>query len=841
MSQPLRFERFEMRPDERRLLCDGEPVRLGARAFDVLLALVERAGQLVTKSELLDIAWHGLVVEEANVQVQMSALRKVLGPQAVATIPGLGYRFAMAVDGEQRDGDVEAASPRLRPAAGSNLDAALDELIGRDAELAALLAAMAGNRLVTLTGAGGIGKTRLAQAAARASVERCPRGVWWVDLAALSDAQPLVAALAKAGGLSLGTGDTLAALVRALRAETQRRLFVLDNCEHLVEPVARLVRELLDGTTSVDLLATSREPLKLRAEHVHALAPLDLPAPGATAAQARQHGAPQLFEARAAAVDRRFVLDAGNVAAVVELCRRLDGLPLAIEMAAARAPLLGISALHQQLGERLDVLQTARRDAPTRHRSLRLTLDWSQALLGRDEAMVLRRLSVFAAGFGLPAAQDTAAGDDLDRWAVVDALAGLVDKSLVKLERIDPPRYRLPEMTRVHAREQLARAGEAAATWRRHLEAMARIAEVFEGPTGDQRIDDPRVSHRLDYEDMVQAFEHACEWREADLAAVLVSALRRLDQSQGLYANSGRRVARAHALMASAGPRGRARIATFIASCGWVDPPGGTRRVDCAREAVELLRDLADTRELHDALCLFATEAARAGEHAAASGALDEARGLETPAWPARGIAYRLVHTGWVARFRGDAQGYWRACREAVELFENDGALDYARTAQVEVALALLMAGRVAESVACGEALAAELDSEGERLGIVLVNLAVALLRDGQRGRARAVVARALALGDAHETIHDDALALAAIVAAESGEPEPAWRLLAFLDANDGTAALLSDAALGSPLQDTLAALRAQLPAARQDTLRAEGARLDNTRALQLAQRLVAG
>ena len=273
--------RIEIRPAERQLLVDGQSVSLGGRAFDLLLVLMQHRARVVTKHELLDLVWPGLVVEENNLQVQVSSLRKLLGPHALLTVPGHGYRFTLA-----EDTPANAPSQRLPIAAGSagspsaqnptNLPAALPPLYGRDADLDAISACIDAHRLVTIIGAGGIGKTRLAQAAAHGLREHYPDGVWLVELAPLTDDTMLPASVAHALGLALhGQHAPSDELVVAL--EAQRLLLILDNCEHLIDAAAALSQGLLDRAPGVHLLLTSQAPLGLPAEHLFRLKPLAVP------------------------------------------------------------------------------------------------------------------------------------------------------------------------------------------------------------------------------------------------------------------------------------------------------------------------------------------------------------------------------------------------------------------------------------------------------------------------------------------------------------------------------------------------------------------------------------
>ena len=326
-----------MRPRERQLLVEGVPAGVGARAFDVLLALIERRDRLVAKTELLDLVWPGLVVEENNLQVQISSLRKLLGPQAIATIPGRGYRFTAALDGVPDSGagaipsgSKPAARDVMSPAARrTNLPGELPVLYGRDEDLQSLRLLMAEHRLVTVVGAGGIGKSRLAQAAAHALAQQWPDGAWMVELAGLSD--PGLVSSTVAGALDIKIQDPGAArdeLIASLASRTL--LLVLDNCEHLLDAVAELVEAMLRAAPAVTLLTTSQEPLRVKDEQQLRLLPLAVPAQ-AQAGHASEFGAVALFEARVRAVDARFALNDENAKLAIDICSRLDGLPLAIE------------------------------------------------------------------------------------------------------------------------------------------------------------------------------------------------------------------------------------------------------------------------------------------------------------------------------------------------------------------------------------------------------------------------------------------------------------------------------------------------------------------------------
>ena len=365
MTESLRFGRVEMRPRERQLLVEGRAAGVGARAFDVLLALVERRDRLVTKSELLDLVWPGLVVEENNVQVQISTLRKLLGPQAIATIPGRGYQFTAVLDGDAAHSTV--AGPQSSMAAAShsraptvrrtNLPTELPILYGRDDELRALRSLLPEHRLVTIVGAGGIGKSRLAQAIAHASVQQWPHGVWTVELAGLSEPTRLPNAVAGALGFEIIRARPRRSKSWLPASLPRTTLLVLDNCEHLLDAIVGLVEAVLRAAPGVTLLATSQEPLRMPGEQQFRVGPLAVPQE-TEARGAREFGAVALLEARVRAVDPGFALNEENAKLAIEICRRLDGLPLAIELAAARVPALGLRGVR---GQTRRALQAAHR------------------------------------------------------------------------------------------------------------------------------------------------------------------------------------------------------------------------------------------------------------------------------------------------------------------------------------------------------------------------------------------------------------------------------------------------------------------------------------------------
>lgn len=472
----LRFDRFELQPHERRLLDQGEPLTIGTRAFDVLHLLLRRAGSLVTKAELLDQVWAGLVVEEANLTVQVSTLRKLLGAELIATVPGRGYRFTGRVLGlaaapaPSALGPAAAApEPEARPE--SRLDASL---VGRTDDLQRARAALLQPGCVTLAGPAGVGKTSLARALAAG----WSAGVVWVDLAVLQDESQLVPAWARALGVPAPPPGSLDSLLQAQGA----RLLVLDNAEHLVDAVARQVAALVAADPARVWLVTSQLPLAVPGERVLRVEPLVLPtaASPARGVDASADDALSLFVRRVRAADHRFAPGPDAWPLLRDICCQLDGLPLALEMAAARVSVLGLQGLRDALASRFAVLTRGSRVAADRHRTLQAALDWSYQLLSPAEQQLFRALGVFSGGFTLDLVMAVAADESRDavpdRWAVVDTLAVLVDRSLVAVEAsADPPRYRLLETMRAYAGARLVAHGELQATRHRHARALLAL------------------------------------------------------------------------------------------------------------------------------------------------------------------------------------------------------------------------------------------------------------------------------------------------------------------------------------------------------------------------------
>ncbi|HTP99929.1 MAG TPA: winged helix-turn-helix domain-containing protein [Casimicrobiaceae bacterium] len=465
MTTVLRFGRVEIAPAVRRVRVDGREVPLGGRAFDVLAALVERRDRIVTKDELLAAAWPDVIVEDNNLQVQISALRRALGHDAIATIAGRGYLLRLEPDRTAPSADAAVGLP-----------APVTSLVGREAELAELAGMLEHRRLVTLVGVGGIGKTSLALALARSAAGRYRDGAWFADLSQLADPQLVPASVASVLGVEDVPGTPPLELIRHHVAPRQP-LLVLDNCEHLLRACGELAHALLQAAPEIVLVATSREPLHIAGEatfHVPTLRTPDARQPMAAEAL-REFAAVRVFLDRAVAAHAGFALAPDNADAVAQICRDVDGIPLALELAAARVRTVPVSAIAQRLADRFRVLKSSDPTALPRHQTLRATLDWSYELLSRPEQTLLRRLSACAGGFTLDAAEAIGEGIDEGEEDVLDLLGHLVDKSLVVIDARSE-RYRLLETVRQYALERLAQAGEESAARASHLRYFAQLA-----------------------------------------------------------------------------------------------------------------------------------------------------------------------------------------------------------------------------------------------------------------------------------------------------------------------------------------------------------------------------
>jgi DNA-binding winged helix-turn-helix (wHTH) protein len=408
----IRVGNFDLNPSERMLVAGGKPLELGARAFDMLLVLVENHGRLVNKATLLERVWPRLIVDENNIPAQIASLRRVLGAGAIRTVPGFGYRLELEVSaaGSAEQAPATHSAPRELPRLSVPRRAwpdRLGSLVGRDDDVRAVQEALGRSCLVTVVGVAGVGKTRLAQEILGRESEKPGAAVAWVSLAPLDDVRHVSSAIALALGISLPDGlDGFAALRHAV--ENVPLLLILDCAERLGDALATPLAALILQTQGVRALVTSQAPLGIAGEIVYRLPVLPVPDPRIPLADAAGYAAVALFAERVAAADRRFELTTTNTSMVAEICRRLDGIPLALELAAARVPALGLDALLERLDDRFRLLRLAGRSLDSRHGALHTAFDWSYGLLAPSEKRVFNRLGTFAGSFSLKTAASSA-------------------------------------------------------------------------------------------------------------------------------------------------------------------------------------------------------------------------------------------------------------------------------------------------------------------------------------------------------------------------------------------------------------------------------------------------
>jgi predicted ATPase/DNA-binding winged helix-turn-helix (wHTH) protein len=460
----MKLGRFDIDLGTRRLQLDGQRVRLGSRAFDILAVVIAADGRLVMRDELMSAVWPGMIVEEGNIDVHMSALRKALGADRdlIVTVSGRGYQLAQPQITSTPDQPRSVAT--LRP----SLPARRAALIGRDAATAQLREALARAQVLTLTGTGGVGKTSLAIEVAHQMASQFDEPVSFVELAALNTKEAVLRAIMESCGVPVdGASVTVPSLAAAL-SETPR-LLLLDSAEHVVGSVAEIIEPLLARNDALRVLVTSREPLRIRSELLFKIDPLEVPKAHSSDADILQSPAVDLFIQRADSLPANVGADQSEIRLIGEVCRRLDGIPLAIELAAARVEALGVEGVRRRLDDRLAILTGGYRTAMPRHRTLRATFDASFALLSETAQCLFRRLSIFNSPFTFESMHAVVRDTEWSEKDVIDCIGELVAKSLVNVSLDESEaKYWLFESTRAYAADKL-----------REKAAMSRVASRY--------------------------------------------------------------------------------------------------------------------------------------------------------------------------------------------------------------------------------------------------------------------------------------------------------------------------------------------------------------------------
>jgi non-specific serine/threonine protein kinase len=825
---------FRLDADAALLTRDGALTPLGPRAIRVLSTLVAHAGDYVSKARLLDTAWPGVVVEESNLAVQVAAIRRALAqaPGAerwIETLPRRGYRFVGPV--RELTDDRAVADIKL-----TNLPEALTSFIGREREMVEIKRLLAGRRLVTIVGAGGIGKTRLALQAAAEVVDAYRDGVWLVELASIRDPSLVPTAVAKSLGVPERSGKPVGESLRAY-LKSRQLLLILDNCEHLLDACASLAEVLVRSDRDLTILATSREPLRVAGEQTYPLQPLSLPRQGEKI-EIMRSDAVQLFVERVQQQLPDFELTVARAPAVAELCVHLDGIPLALELAAARARSLSVEQINARLGDRFRLLASGSRTTLPRQQTLRATLDWSYDLLAEQERVVLRRLSAFPGDFTLDAAPAVASDANIDSFAVIDLLSQLVARSLVVADTgVKRTRFRMLETTRAYALEKLAEAGEVDDIKRRHAQFYR---ELFE-PALDDRLRKPVAAWRETYLPELDNVRAALDWSidgagDAPTGVALAGASGELWGMLGLFGEGVRRLQRAIDRIEPDTPEShQARLWLWL---GRLVDETPNRALAAFERAVELYRRLDDALGLGHALARLGRVLAFMGRLAQAETVLAEAYSRLNGVAPPRLLSLYMGHVAFMKTFAGDLAGARAYYERALELDRKAG----------DEFGALAIIGNLANVIwALGDLDAAEASTREQvallrnspvrtrrLLGYALSNLAGVLAERGKLDQALVAAREGLPLvkEDGSAWIFADHVALRAALA---GKVASAARLAGYSQhtwtANEATRQPIEARAH----ERLCAILREKLDPGELERLLAEGAKLGDDEACRLA------
>jgi predicted ATPase/DNA-binding winged helix-turn-helix (wHTH) protein len=479
LSGTIFFGPFELDVQRRLLVRDFQVIDIGSRAMDILICFLARPGALISTRELIVCAWPRSVAVDANLRTQVFALRRALGEgnagqHFIQNVPGRGYRFVCPVEHRPRR-PPEATAP-----AEGGAVLTTHTMLGREDIVAAILARLPHRRLLTIVGPGGIGKTTVARSIANTFGPTCVDGVRWVDLGALSPEESVAEAVAVAVGLVNFTSDHSPAVISWLK--DKRLLLVMDSCDRVVAGVATLAEAILDQTTGIHILVTSRETLRATGEHVVRLPPLPVPTDtdGLLAERAMTYPAIQLFAERAAHVRGGFTLRDEDVPHVVRICKRLDGIALAIELAAGHLVAFELRKLADLLDDEFRLLPVGPRTGLARHRTMHAVLEWSYGNLSARERDLLLGLAIFEGETGLEAIRAVTLDAGVSTQELVESISSLVNKSLLAT-RIAAAglRYCLLDTTRAFALECLKETGQLQEISRRHamfvLETLRRI------------------------------------------------------------------------------------------------------------------------------------------------------------------------------------------------------------------------------------------------------------------------------------------------------------------------------------------------------------------------------
>jgi predicted ATPase/DNA-binding winged helix-turn-helix (wHTH) protein len=508
---------FRLIPSQRVLMRGDETVKLGSRSFDILLALADKAGEVVSQRELIAKVWPNVFVEDVSLRVHIAALRKALdcdGTRYLANVPGRGYSLVAPISRTMME-DAPESNPAIEPA--YPLPPALARMVGRDDDVREICVKLLSRKFVTIVGPGGVGKTTAALSVAHALLEQFLGAVCFVELGTVGSPQLLAATVTSAFRLPVQAQDPIPDLITHLRG--RRVLLILDGCEHLIAEATAVAERLVGGASDLHILATSREAMRAAGEHVNLLPPLVSPPPDEklTATEALAFPATQLFVDRIASAGFNDALSDEDAHIVGEMCRQLGGIALAIELAAGRVAAYGIRDTAALLSSQFALLWPGRRTAPARQQTLNATLEWSYELLSEVERAVLRRLSVFAGSFTLEAAEKVVRGE-LGSEQIHEAIGGLLAKFLISTIASDTvTRYRLLDTTRAYAGRKLEEAGERNAARQHHA---LYYCELLRATAANEVAPDKPAASAIDLDEA----RAALRWAFDDAGDVLLGA-----------------------------------------------------------------------------------------------------------------------------------------------------------------------------------------------------------------------------------------------------------------------------------------------------------------------------
>jgi non-specific serine/threonine protein kinase len=727
----------------------GVPVPLGKRAVAVLSVLVRSAPQYVAKTRIMEAAWPGVIVEEGNLAVQISSIRRALadvsgGAAWLETLAGRGYRFVGPV-ASLATGTAQAADKALH----SNLPESVTSFVGRERELAEVSELLESHRLLTLTGTGGVGKTRLAMRAAAAKLADYRDGVWLVELAALRDPDLVPQAAIAAIGLKEQPGKRL---TQSLTEHLQPRhaLLILDNAEHLIAACAELADAIVRHCPNVTIVVTSRERLGVPGEVTYRVPSLSVPDPTsvATAHDVLDYESVRLFRERARLHVPHFTVTNENTPAVANICRRLGGIALAIELAAARVRSMSVHDIDQRLDKRFELLTGGSRTLPPRQQTLRAAIDWSFDLLSETEKALFCAISVFVGGFTLEAAERVCTGETLQAGEVLDVLSSLVDKSLVAVEERDATtRYQLPDTMHEYATER-SRAMFHDLPWherhRDHFFALALQAEPqLKGADQQAWLDRLETEH----DNLRAALARSTRSVEGETGLRLANALARFWLVRGYLAEARGWLSRLLAASPDAEAATRAKALNWIGIFSWKQ--GDYAAAQAAYErSLAMRRELGDRQGVGAVLNNLGLLAYEHGDYRSARALHEESLAVDRELGDRWGVAVSLIHLASLALMQGDHASARALNEESLALFRAFG--DRGHTANALRSLGTLSSheGDQASARALFEEALAICRQLGDRSGIAgaLYGLGVAARHAGDASTARELLDESLAI-----------------------------------------------------------------------------------------------